>query len=83
MTGRVAALVVIAVLATPSEAGGQSRVGFSGYCVFGDMRMDAARTFEAVSETSHARVLGARIQVTNLWRFTFVDVAVSSMKHGR
>jgi hypothetical protein len=79
MTGRVAALVVIAVLATPSEAGGQSRVGFSGYCVFGDIRMDAARTFEAVSETRHARVLGAGIQVADLWRFTFVDVAVWSM----
>jgi hypothetical protein len=82
MTGRVAALVVLAVLATPSEAGGQSRVGFGGYCVFGDVRLDAAQTFEAVSETSHARVLGAGIQVTNVWRFLFVDVAVSSTTIG-
>jgi hypothetical protein len=79
MTGRVAALVILALLAAPSEAGGQSQVGLSGYGVLGDMRLDAAQTFEAVSETSHARVLGAGIQVTNLWRFLFVDVAVSSM----
>src|SRR4029453_5718159 len=42
------------------------------------MGLDAAETFEAVSGTSHARVLGVGIQVTNIWRFLFVDVAVSS-----
>jgi hypothetical protein len=79
MTGRVAALVVLTVVATPSEARGQSEVRFSGYGVLGDMRLDAAQTFEAVSETSHARVFGAGIRVTNLWRFLFVDVGVSNM----
>jgi hypothetical protein len=77
MTGRVAALVVLAVLGTPGDAKGQSEVGLNGYGVLGDMRLDAAQTFEAVSETSHARVLGAGIRITNLWKFLFVDIAVS------
>jgi len=79
MTGRIMALVVVAVLGAPSEARAQSRVGLSGYGVIGDIRLDAAETFEAVSDTSHTRVMGAGIQVTNLWRFLFVDFAVSSM----
>jgi opacity protein-like surface antigen len=79
MTGRVAALVVLAVLGTPGDATGQSEVGLNGYGVLGDMRLDAAQTFKAVSETSHGRLLGAGIQVTNIWRSLFVEVAVSSM----
>jgi opacity protein-like surface antigen len=79
MTGRVAALVVLAVLGTPADAKGQSQVRLNGYGVLGDMRLDAAQTFKAVSETSHARLLGAGIQITNMWRSLFVDVAVSSM----
>jgi hypothetical protein len=79
MTGRVVALVVLTVLVTPSEARGHGHTEFNGYGVFGDSRLDAVQTFEAVSETSHARVLGAGIQITSLWRFLFVDVGVSSM----
>jgi opacity protein-like surface antigen len=78
MTGKVAA-VVLTLVATTSEATAQDRVRLSGYGLFGDMRLDAAQTFEAVSETSHGRVFGGGVQVTNLWRFVFVDVAVSSV----
>jgi len=79
MTARIAALVVLAVLGTPAEARGQSQLGLNGYVVLGDMRLDAAKTFKAVSETSHVRLIGAGIQVTNVWRSLFVDVAVASM----
>jgi len=78
MTGRVAALVILVLLTTPT-ANAQGSARLSGYGVFGDMRLDAARTFEAVSETSHVRVLGGGIQIANLWKFLFVDVAVSTM----
>jgi opacity protein-like surface antigen len=79
MTGRIAALVLLTLVATASEATAQGRVRLRGYGIFGDVRLDAAQTFEAVSETSHAQVFGGGVQVTNLWRFVFVDVAVSSM----
>ena len=51
----------------------------SGYGVIGDVRLDAAQTFKAVSETSHGRVVGGGVQVTNLGKFLFVDVAVSNV----
>jgi hypothetical protein len=79
MTGGVAALVFLALLLLPSDARGQNQVGLSGYGALGDMRLDAAQTFQAVSRSSHARVLAAGVQVTNLWGFLFIDVAVSSM----
>lgn len=43
MRGRVAALVIVALLITPSEAHGQPQPGFSGYVVFGEMRMSISR----------------------------------------
>jgi opacity protein-like surface antigen len=79
MTRRVAALVIVAVLITPSEAHGQRQPGFSGYAVFGDMRLDAAQTFEAVSGTRRTRIMGAGIQVTNVWKSLFVDLGVLGM----
>jgi hypothetical protein len=81
MTGRVGLvqglLVVLASVITVSVAAAQDRVTLGGYGVFGDMRLDAAQTFEAVSGTSHAQVFGGGIQVTNLWKFVFLDAAVS------
>jgi opacity protein-like surface antigen len=79
MIGRVAALMIVVALGTAADDGGQDQLGLNGYGVLGDMRLDAAQTFEAVSETSHARLFGAGIQVTNIWRSVFVDVAVSNM----
>jgi hypothetical protein len=82
---RVAASVVftlvamVAMVGMTCEATAQDRVGLSGYGVFGDVRLDADQTFQAVSETSHGLVMGGGLQVTNLWRFVFVDVAVSRM----
>jgi hypothetical protein len=76
--GSVAVLVALVLVATVSEATAQGRVGINGYGILGDVRLDAAQTFEAVAETSHARVFGGGVQVTDLWGFLFVDVAVSS-----
>jgi hypothetical protein len=75
----VAVLVVLTLVATSSEAAAQGRVSLSGYGFFGDVRLDAAQTFEAVSDTSHARLLGGGFQITNLWKSVFVDVAVSRL----
>ena len=77
--GLAAALVAFALALTGSKAAAQGRVELSGYGVIGDVRLDAAQTFKAVSETSHGRVLGGGVQVTNLGKFLFVDVAVSNV----
>jgi opacity protein-like surface antigen len=77
--GSLIVLVVIAFMATVSEGSAQGRARLTGYAVLGDVRLDAARTFEAVSESSHTQVFGGGVQVTNLWRFVFVDVGLSGM----
>jgi hypothetical protein len=63
--GSVAVLVALVLVATVSEATAQGRVGINGYGILGDVRLDAAQTFEAVAETSHARVFGGGVQVTD------------------
>jgi Outer membrane protein beta-barrel domain len=78
MTARAAALVALTLVATASETTAQSRVRLGAHTIFGDIRLDAAQTFEAASDTSHTRVLGAGVRLTDLWGFVFVDVAVSS-----
>jgi hypothetical protein len=64
--GVVAVLVAFALVVTGSEATAQGRVELSAYGVLGDVPQDAAQTFKPVPETSHARVFGGGVRVTNL-----------------
>jgi hypothetical protein len=75
----LAVLMVLTLVATVSEATAQGRVSLSGYWFLGEVRQNAAQRFEAVSDARHAQVLGAGVEITNLWRFVFVDVAISRL----
>jgi hypothetical protein len=72
-----AVLVAFTLVATVSGATSQGGVRLSRYGALGDVRLDAAQIFEAVSDTSHAQVPGKRFQITDVWGFGFVNVAVS------
>jgi hypothetical protein len=54
------------------------RIGIRGYVAFGTARLAASETFEAVAEP-HSGALFGGVQVTNLWKSVFADVAGSQL----
>lgn len=64
---------------TPSRpAPVQPRIGFRGYVTFGTARLAANETFAAVAE-SRIGAIGGGVQVTNIWKNAFADVAGSQL----
>lgn len=65
-----------ASLLAPSSAAAQ-RPEIFGSASIGVLRLDAARTFEAVTGSENGRVLGGGIRVAGVWRELFAELAVS------
>jgi hypothetical protein len=77
MRWRRVVLLVAALSAARANASAQTAPGVRAYGLFGDLRLDASRTFEAAFETARARVLGGGVQVTDLRGPLFADAAWS------
>jgi hypothetical protein len=56
----------------------QPRIALRGYITFGTSRLAANETFEAVAEPQ-VSAIGGGVQVTNVWRNAFADVAGSQL----
>jgi hypothetical protein len=80
MKGPLAVLaIVFAAVAVPGRAAAQSSVGVRGHGTFGSTALAASETFRAVAGGASASTFGGGVQVTNLWKRIFAEVAVSQL----
>jgi hypothetical protein len=77
-TSTIAALV-LATLTWPVHARAQP-LGARAYITYGETRLTASQSFEAVTGTSSTSGIGVGGMVTGLWREVFVDVAFTQQK---
>jgi opacity protein-like surface antigen len=74
-------LIVLGLAALPpASAAAQESIGIRGYAAFGVAQFAAKDTFEAVADLSQNPIFGGGVQVTNIWKGIFADVAVSQIQ---
>src|SRR5688572_13293156 len=78
MKARAGLLTILLACAASTESlAAQGRMGIRLYAAIGDLRLDAARTFDAVAGSNHTPTLGAGVQLTNVWKELFLDAGAS------
>jgi opacity protein-like surface antigen len=73
-------IITAGALLTPASASAQQSIGIRGYVMFGIAQFAATDTFEAVADLSQQPIFGGGVQVTNIWRGIFADLAVSQIQ---
>jgi opacity protein-like surface antigen len=75
----LAVLMTLAAALPPASAAAQG-LGIRGYATAGIAQLAAQDTFEAVADTSQQPMFGGGVQLTNIWRGLFADLAVTQIQ---